>query len=102
VLSCRKWSGRQRRPRPGGNAEARRRELLPALRVVCVFPLNAGIMSAKHREVAETVFDKRKRREAEIENALRQELARHEAAIKNMHRLRSLRLQRDAQTAKPH
>jgi hypothetical protein len=59
-------------------------------------------MSAKHREVAETVFDKNKRREAEIESALRQEHARHEAAIKNMHRLRSLRLQHEAQTAKPH
>jgi hypothetical protein len=67
-----------------------------------MLPLKAGIMSAKHREVAETVFDKNKRREAEIENALQQEHARHEAAIKNMHRLRSLRLQRDAQTAKPH
>jgi len=59
-------------------------------------------MSAKHREVAESVFDKNKRREAEIENALQQEQARHEAVIKNMHRLRSLRLQRDAQTQKPH
>jgi hypothetical protein len=59
-------------------------------------------MSAKHSEVAESVFDKNKRREAEIESALRQEHARHEAAIKNMHRLRSLRLEREAQTAKPH
>ena len=59
-------------------------------------------MSAKQREVAESVFDKNKRREAEIENALHQEHAKHEAAIKNMHRLRSLRLQRDAQSRTPH
>ena len=36
-----------------------------------------------------------KRREAEINDALRQEQARHEAAVKNMHRLRALRLQHD-------
>ena len=59
-------------------------------------------MNAKHREVAETVFDKNKRREAEIENALRQEHARHEAALKNMHRLRSPRLQHEARTGTPH
>ena len=59
-------------------------------------------MNVKHREVAESLFDKSERREAEIRNALQQEHARHEAAIKNMYRLRSLRLQRDAQTRKPH
>jgi len=59
-------------------------------------------MSAKHREVAESIFDKNERREAEIKNALQQEHARQETVIKNMHRLRSLRLQRDAQTQKPH
>lgn len=56
-------------------------------------------MSAKNREVAESAFDKAKRREAEINMALAQEHARHEAAIKNMHRLRSLRQQREAQSA---
>jgi len=54
-------------------------------------------MSAKEREVAESAFEKYKRREAEINVALQQEHARHEAAIKNMHRLRALRQQRDAQ-----
>jgi len=39
-----------------------------------------------------------KRREAEINDALRQEQARHEAAVKNMHRLRALRLQHDKKT----
>ena len=55
------------------------------------------VMTAKDREAAESVFEKNKRREAEINDALRQEQARHEAVLKNMHRLRSLRLRRDAQ-----
>jgi hypothetical protein len=38
-----------------------------------------------------------KSREAEISLALQQKHARHEAALKNMHRLRLLRLQRDAE-----
>ena len=46
------------------------------------------------RTVAETVFERNQRREAEI-NALKQENARREAAIRNMYRLRELRLQRD-------
>ena len=53
------------------------------------------MLTAKQRQVAETVFDRNKRREAEINDALRQEEARHEAAVKNMHRLRALRLQRE-------
>lgn len=56
-------------------------------------------MTAKDREVAESAFEKNKRREAEINTALRQEQARHEAALKNMHRLRSLRLQREQHDA---
>src|SRR5208283_3511679 len=55
------------------------------------------VMSAKAREIAESAFEKTQRREAEINAALRQDQARHEAALKNMERLRSLRLQRDAQ-----
>jgi len=46
---------------------------------------------------AESVFQKNKRREAEINEALKQEQARHAAAVKNMHRLRALRLARDAE-----
>ncbi len=53
------------------------------------------MLTAKQLEVAETVFDRNKRREAEINDALRQEQARHEAAVKNMQRLRALRLERD-------
>ena len=47
------------------------------------------------REVAEALFD-HKRREAEINDALRQEHARREAAVKNLYRLGALRLARDA------
>jgi hypothetical protein len=53
------------------------------------------MLEAKQREVAESVFDRNKRREAEINDALGQQQARHEAAVKNMHRLRALRLQRE-------
>jgi hypothetical protein len=42
------------------------------------------ILTAKQLEVAETVFDRNKRQEAEINDALRQEQARREAAVKNM------------------
>ena len=58
-------------------------------------------MSEKAREVAESTFQKYQRREAEIAVALREEQARHDAAIKNMHRLRSLRLQQEAHTPPP-
>ncbi len=58
------------------------------------------------REIAETVFDRNQRREAEINDALKQEYARREAAVKNMYRLRALRIARDekaktAQSSKP-
>jgi hypothetical protein len=52
-------------------------------------------MSDSRREIAESVFERNQRREMEINDALRQEHARREAAIKNMYRLRSLRLARD-------
>lgn len=52
-------------------------------------------MTENQRELAETVFERNERREAEINNAMKQEHARREAAVKNMYRLRALRLQRD-------
>ena len=55
------------------------------------------MLLTKQREVAETIFDRNKRREAEINDALKQDQARHEAEIKNMHRLRAMRLARDAE-----
>jgi hypothetical protein len=48
------------------------------------------------RVVAESVPDRNQRREAEINLALEEEAARHQAAVKNMHRLRALRLAREA------
>jgi hypothetical protein len=44
---------------------------------------------------SEAVLDRNQRREAEIKEALKQEAARHAAAIKNMHRLRALLLAQD-------
>jgi hypothetical protein len=41
-------------------------------------------MSDMRREIAETIFQRNQRREAEINDALKQEYARREAAIKNM------------------
>jgi hypothetical protein len=52
-------------------------------------------MSDMQREIAETIFERNQRREAEINDALKQEYARREAAIKNMYRLRALRIARD-------
>ena len=53
-------------------------------------------MSArKRRSVVESVFDRNQRREAEINEALKQEAARHAAVVKNMQRLRALLLARE-------
>jgi hypothetical protein len=76
---------------------------------VCRTPFHDGKIfmgNAKRREVAETVFNRNQRREAEIDEALKQEYARREAAIKNMYRLRALRIARDekaktGQSSKP-
>jgi len=50
------------------------------------------------RAIAETVFERSQRRDAEINEALKQENARREAAVKNMYRLKALRLERDQKT----
>jgi hypothetical protein len=47
------------------------------------------------REIAETAFRRDPKRD-EINAALKQEHARREAAVKNLYRLRALRLARDA------
>jgi hypothetical protein len=49
---------------------------------------------------AESVFEREERREKEIKDALQLEAERHEATVKNMNRLRALRLERD-KTATP-
>ena len=51
--------------------------------------------NAKQIERAESVFQRYERREAEINDALKQEAARHAAVVKNMGRLRALRLSRN-------
>jgi hypothetical protein len=54
------------------------------------------MLDTSQREIAESQFERNQRREAEVESALKQERARHEAAVNNMHRLRALRLAREA------
>ena len=56
---------------------------------------------SNQRAIAETVFERNQRRETEITQALQQEEARRAAVIKNMHRLRQLRLQRETRDEKP-
>ena len=61
-------------------------------------------MDAKSHEAAKSAskkyeFRTYERRQAEINEAVGQEHTRHEAALENMDRLRSLRLQRDAGNA---
>ena len=56
------------------------------------------MLDTNQREIAESQFERDQRREAEVENALKQERARHEAAVNNMPRLRTLRLARDAKS----
>jgi hypothetical protein len=46
------------------------------------------------RTVAEAMFE-RDQRQTETNDALKQEHARREAALKNMYRLKALRLERD-------
>jgi hypothetical protein len=50
---------------------------------------------SKQRDAAESLFARNQRRETEIDGALMQEAARHAAVIKNMHRLKALRLAPD-------
>ncbi len=52
-------------------------------------------MTERQREIAETLFERNQAREAKINDALKEEYVRREAAIKNMYRLRALRLARD-------
>jgi len=45
-------------------------------------------MGENQCDIGETVFERRQRRETKIDDALKQEHARRETAIKNMYRLR--------------
>jgi hypothetical protein len=64
--------------------------------VIPSYQLTRQFMRNSARHVAESIFDRNKRRESEINDALKQENARHDAVMKNMQRLRALRIERDA------
>ena len=52
-------------------------------------------MAERDRRVAETAFGDQKKHERKISEALKLEQERHAAVIKNMQRLRALRLSRE-------
>lgn len=52
-------------------------------------------MNQSRREIADAIFGRDQTREEKSNDAFAQESARRGAAIKNMYRLRSLRLARD-------
>jgi len=60
---------------------------------------DADVSDAERREMAEGLFEQ-KRSHNEIKEAIKLEEARRAAAVKNLYRLRSLRLLRD-QTSTP-
>jgi hypothetical protein len=53
-------------------------------------------MRDRERQAADSAFSRKKKRETEINGAVKQESVRHEAEMKNMERLRALRIERDA------
>jgi hypothetical protein len=58
--------------------------------------LHPHILAMQDEErFSETVSERKQRLEAAINEALQREAVRHDAAVKNMHRLRLLRLERD-------
>jgi hypothetical protein len=66
-------------------------------------PWDAHILVMQGMErLSETVSERNQRREAEIAETLQGEATRHDAAIKNMHRLRALRLERDHKAFRIH
>ena len=56
------------------------------------------MLDTNQHEIVESQFERNQRREAEVEDALKQERTRHQAAVNNMHRLSALRLARDAKS----
>jgi hypothetical protein len=55
-------------------------------------------VDTNQHEVAESLFERNQWRETEINEALKLEAERHAVVIRNMHRLRALRLARDAKS----
>jgi hypothetical protein len=66
---------------------------IPTLTAISLSVRKAFMSATQGR--SEATLDRNQRREAEINEALKQEAARHAAALKNMQRLRALRLARD-------
>jgi hypothetical protein len=63
---------------------------------VAIAILNPHIIAMQDMErFSESVSERQKRIETSISEALQREATRHDAAVKNMHRLRALRLERD-------
>jgi hypothetical protein len=60
--------------------------------------LHPHIVAMQDAERSEPVLDRKQQLEAAISEALQREAARHEAAVKNMHRLRALRLERESKS----
>ena len=50
----------------------------------------------RQRELAKSLFDRKMKRKNETDSALTEEQAEHAAVVKNMQRLRALRLSRKA------
>jgi hypothetical protein len=53
-------------------------------------------MRARDYRVAESMFNRQQSRESELDEVLNQERGRDDAVMKNMTRLRALRIERDA------
>jgi hypothetical protein len=85
--------------RPPALIDASNRSPKPAASFIFFCPSRKDMTDAKGREVAESAFKRYERREAKLNDAVQQEHTKHEAEVKNMRRLRSLRLQRDAEKA---
>jgi len=62
---------------------------------VAIRAAHTHIVDMKPERLSETISERNQRREAELTEALEREATRHDAAVKNMHRLRALRLERD-------
>lgn len=57
-------------------------------------------MTDEARTAAETMFQREQKRERQISGALRLEQERHDVAIKNMQRLRELRMSKEKAKAR--
>jgi hypothetical protein len=63
--------------------------------------MTTNMSDTKQREIAEAFFEKKQNREL-LKDAIKLEEARREAAVKNLYRLRSLRLSLDRAGTQEH